>query len=128
MAKKQQITNLEKGDNVGYALGNHLRIFWFTSLYSTINSYFTDNIFLYFFFKLSISVWWYCKYHQKICNTILMTLWLVGGQIRVVGDWMNRMNFEIGRFEPFLLRAFNLIVHILSGIVIFYLIKSLCEH
>ena len=47
---------------------------------------------------------------------------------RWLGDWLNRMNFEIGRFDQFYYRAFNLVIHILAGVVIFYLIKALCEY
>lgn len=46
---------------------------------------------------------------------------------RWLGDWMNRRNFDIGRFEPFYYRMFNLSIHIFSGIIVFYLVKSLCE-
>lgn len=45
---------------------------------------------------------------------------------RWFGDWLNSINFQIGRFEPFYYRLFNLIIHILAGLCVFYLIKELC--
>ncbi|MFH0898792.1 MAG: tetratricopeptide repeat protein [bacterium] len=46
---------------------------------------------------------------------------------RWFGDWLNRINFKIGRFEPFYYRFFNVTIHICSGIAIFFLIFNLCR-
>ncbi len=46
---------------------------------------------------------------------------------RWLGDWLNRRNFDIGRFDPFYYRLFNLSIHIFSGITVFYLVKALCK-
>ena len=46
---------------------------------------------------------------------------------RWMGDWLNRINYQIGQFDPFFYRAFNLIIHLLTGILLFYLILSLCN-
>lgn len=45
---------------------------------------------------------------------------------RWFGDWLNSINFQIGRFEPFYYRLFNLMIHILAGLCVFYLVKELC--
>ena len=46
---------------------------------------------------------------------------------RWIGDWLNRMNFDMGRFDTFAYRVTNLAIHILAGIVLFYLIIDLCQ-
>ncbi len=48
------------------------------------------------------------------------------GSSRWVGEWLNTINYKLGGFEPFYYRLFNMIVHALTGLVIFYLILSLC--
>ena len=47
---------------------------------------------------------------------------------RWMGEWLNRLNFEIGRFDPFYYRLTNLLVHLLSGILLFFLILEGCRH
>ncbi|MFC1894355.1 tetratricopeptide repeat protein [Candidatus Dependentiae bacterium] len=51
--------------------------------------------------------------------------WLTNS--RWMGDWLNRLNYKIGGFDPFYYRTFNLIIHILAGISVFYLIHALCR-
>ncbi|KKQ33385.1 MAG: Tetratricopeptide TPR_1 repeat-containing protein [candidate division TM6 bacterium GW2011_GWF2_37_49] len=46
---------------------------------------------------------------------------------RWFGDWLNRLNFEIGRFDSFWYRLCNVMIHVFAGLAIFYLIKALCE-
>jgi len=46
---------------------------------------------------------------------------------RWLGETLNILNFRIGRFDPFYYRLFNIIIHIATGIVIFFLIKKLCQ-
>lgn len=45
---------------------------------------------------------------------------------RWFGDWLNSINFQLGRFEPFTYRCFNVLIHILAGLCVFYLIRDLC--
>lgn len=49
------------------------------------------------------------------------------GSSRWVGEWLNTINYKIGGFEPFYYRLFNVIVHIMTGLIIFYLVLSLCS-
>lgn len=46
---------------------------------------------------------------------------------RWIADWMNRLNYELDKFDPFYYRLFNLFIHIAAGILLFYLILTLCE-
>jgi len=46
---------------------------------------------------------------------------------RWLGDWLNTVNYQIGRFDPLYYRIFNLAIHILAGLVLFYLLKDLCK-
>lgn len=46
---------------------------------------------------------------------------------RWFSDWLNTINFQIGRFDPFYYRLFNLVIHILAGVVLFYLLLDLCK-
>jgi len=55
----------------------------------------------------ALSRWWY---HSR---------WFV--------DWLNNLNFRIGRFEPFYYRVINVTIHVLAGLCVFYLIKTLCK-
>ncbi len=45
---------------------------------------------------------------------------------RWFSDWLNSLNFQIGRFEPFWYRLTNVAIHILSGLFIFFLVLNLC--
>jgi len=47
---------------------------------------------------------------------------------RWMGEWLNRMNFDIGRFEPFYYRLTNLILHISIGILVFFLVLEGCAY
>jgi len=47
---------------------------------------------------------------------------------RWMGEWLNRLNFEWGRFDPFYYRLTNLVVHIIAGVLVFYLILEGCRH
>jgi len=44
---------------------------------------------------------------------------------RWFADWLNKINYKIGEFNPFSFRAFNLAIHILAGITLFFLIYAL---
>jgi protein O-mannosyl-transferase len=46
---------------------------------------------------------------------------------RWMGDWLNKINYEIGMFDPFSYRLLNLFIHVLAGILVFYLIIDLCR-
>lgn len=54
-----------------------------------------------------------------------LSFWWVNS--RWFGDWLNKLNFLIGRFDSFWYRACNLMIHIFAGLVVFYLVKALCE-
>ncbi|MFA5075498.1 MAG: tetratricopeptide repeat protein [Candidatus Babeliales bacterium] len=46
---------------------------------------------------------------------------------RWMSDWLNNLNYKIGLFDPFYYRSFNLIIHVLSGLILFFLILDLCK-
>jgi tetratricopeptide (TPR) repeat protein len=46
---------------------------------------------------------------------------------RWFGDWLNTINFRIGRFDPFTYRLLNVCIHFLSGLLVFALIYRLCR-
>lgn len=46
---------------------------------------------------------------------------------RWFSDWLNRINFEISRFNPFYYRVFNLVIHIVAGLCLFFLVRELCN-
>lgn len=46
---------------------------------------------------------------------------------RWFGDWLNSINFQIGRFEPFYYRLINVMIHICAGLCVFYLVLALCK-
>lgn len=46
---------------------------------------------------------------------------------RWLGDWLNAFNFQLGRFDPFYYRLFNVFIHIFAGLILFYLIYNLCR-
>ncbi|MCF7899645.1 hypothetical protein K9L05_03290, partial [Candidatus Babeliales bacterium] len=46
---------------------------------------------------------------------------------RWMSDYLNNLNYKIGLFDPFYYRSFNLIIHILSGLILFFLILDLCK-
>lgn len=46
---------------------------------------------------------------------------------RWFGDLLNRLNFEIGRFDSFWYRFCNVMIHIFAGLIVYYLVKALCE-
>jgi protein O-mannosyl-transferase len=47
---------------------------------------------------------------------------------RWFADWLNKVNYKIGKFDPFSYRVVDLIIHILAGVVLFYLILTICTH
>ena len=49
------------------------------------------------------------------------------GSSRWVGEYLNTLNYQIGRFDPFYYRLFNLVIHLLAGLILFYLILDLCK-
>lgn len=46
---------------------------------------------------------------------------------RWFGDWLNTLNFQIGRFDPFSYRVVNLSIHIVTGFFVFLLVYNLCK-
>ena len=46
---------------------------------------------------------------------------------RWIADWLNRINYELDKFNPFYYRLFNVLIHIAAGILLFYLISFLCQ-
>lgn len=49
------------------------------------------------------------------------------GNRRWMGEWLNRKNFDIGRFDPYYYRVTNLIVHIATGALVFFFILEGCR-
>lgn len=47
---------------------------------------------------------------------------------RWVGDAINRLNFKMDGFEPFSYRATNLVIHMLSGVLVYYLVLMICKN
>jgi len=54
----------------------------------------------------------------------LVRLW---NNSRWLGDWLNTLNFKVGRFDPFYYRFSNITIHILTGICAYYLVYELCK-
>ena len=46
---------------------------------------------------------------------------------RWMGEWLNRVNYDWGRFDPFYYRATNLVIHILAGLFVFFLVLEGCS-
>ena len=46
---------------------------------------------------------------------------------RWLGDWLNSINYQIGEFNPFYYRFFNVITHIVTGVILYFLILNLCS-
>lgn len=46
---------------------------------------------------------------------------------RWFGDLLNSLNYQIGGFDPFWYRVFNLGIHLSAGLAVFYLTYSLCS-
>jgi len=46
---------------------------------------------------------------------------------RWFSDWLNTLNYKIGRFDPFSYRLFNVLIHLFSGIILFLLVLQLCR-
>ncbi|MCK4650981.1 tetratricopeptide repeat protein [Candidatus Babeliales bacterium] len=46
---------------------------------------------------------------------------------RWMSFWLNRVNYQFGEFNPFIYRLTNLIIHILTGLILFFLILELCR-
>lgn len=46
---------------------------------------------------------------------------------RWMGEWLNRMNFDLGRFDPFYYRLTNLVIHIITGVFVFLIILEGCS-
>ncbi len=47
---------------------------------------------------------------------------------RWVGDYLNRLNFRMNSFEPVAYRATNLVIHMLSGVLVYYLVLMICKN
>jgi tetratricopeptide (TPR) repeat protein len=67
----------------------------------------------------NISKKFYIRFDNPLARWWLGPRWL--------GDWINRLNYMIGRFEPFYYRIANLAIHLFTGLLIFYLIQTLCR-
>jgi tetratricopeptide (TPR) repeat protein len=63
------------------------------------------------------------KFYIRIDNPLLR--WWRGP--RWFADWLNRINYLVGRFDSFYYRVLNLTIHILTGLLILYVIRSLCR-
>lgn len=46
---------------------------------------------------------------------------------RWFSDWLNSLNYRWGAFDPFYYRLFNLAIHIMTGLAVFFLIQYLCR-
>jgi protein O-mannosyl-transferase len=46
---------------------------------------------------------------------------------RWFGDWLNSLNFRYARFDPFYYRIINIMIHTLTGILVFFLFLHLCR-
>ena len=46
---------------------------------------------------------------------------------RWFANWLNKINYKMGGFDPFYYRAFNLIIHLLAGVTLFYLLFTICS-
>lgn len=46
---------------------------------------------------------------------------------RWVGDWINSINYKIGKFNPWYYRTTNLTIHCLTGMILFFLTLALCK-
>lgn len=46
---------------------------------------------------------------------------------RWVGDYLNALNFKWGTFNPFVYRATNLAIHMMSGALVYYVVLMLCR-
>lgn len=44
---------------------------------------------------------------------------------RWVGEWVNSINFTIGKFNPFIFRSTNLIIHLATTLLVFWLLLQL---
>ncbi len=62
------------------------------------------------------------KFYIRFDNPLLR--WWRGP--RWFGDWLNRLNYMVGRFDSLYYRVLNLAIHIITGLLVFYLIKTLC--
>ena len=49
------------------------------------------------------------------------------GRGRWFSNWLNCLNYKIGKFDPFSYRLFNLLIHIFAGVALFILIYNLCR-
>lgn len=128
MAKSQQAVDLKKSSNVSVNTKKSWREFldWqafippsILVLLTTFFYYFSLNYPFQFDDIANITKKFAIRFDDPLMRWWTNSRWL--------GDWLNRMNFEVGRFDQFYYRAFNLTVHILSGLIIFYLIKTICE-
>ncbi|MCB9493094.1 MAG: tetratricopeptide repeat protein [Epsilonproteobacteria bacterium] len=46
---------------------------------------------------------------------------------RWLGEWLNSVNYKIGMFDPFSYRLINVCMHIVAGIMVFVLVRRLCQ-
>jgi tetratricopeptide (TPR) repeat protein len=54
-------------------------------------------------------------FKQILCNS------------RWLGEWLNKLNYQIGGFNPWYYRACNVSIHILTGIFVFLFIYAICK-
>lgn len=48
-------------------------------------------------------------------------------KLRWMGEWLSMLNYQMGRFDPFYFRLTNLVVHLATGLILFYLIYRICS-
>jgi tetratricopeptide (TPR) repeat protein len=54
-------------------------------------------------------------FKQILCNS------------RWVGEWLNKLNYQIGQFDPWYYRVCNLTIHIITGVLVFAVVYGLCR-
>lgn len=60
------------------------------------------------------------RYDNPLCRWWFNRRW--------VGDYLNRLNFRMNSFEPIAYRATNLVIHMLSGVLVYYLVLMICKN
>lgn len=63
------------------------------------------------------------RFYIRVDNPLLR--WWRGP--RWFADWLNRLNYIVGRFDSIYYRVLNLAIHVLAGLLVFYLVKTLCR-
>lgn len=63
------------------------------------------------------------RFYIRVDNPLLR--WWRGP--RWFADWLNRLNYIVGRFDSVYYRVLNLAIHLVAGLLVFYLVKTLCR-